>query len=174
MLIKSNVFTAKLMMNRAPKSTNQFSIYIRDFLSKIRKHGVVNFCHDITFANNEISMLMPDEAMVHYYCDNNIPIFGTNSSGRILQTGIYINHILENQYPEYLVLIQGMRKISKRMGLNYGRNSLHYAFNEEHCQHLYSIFFDLSDVDFLHFVVNNGAMIQDMIDLYIFLPRILS
>ena len=61
-----------------------------------------------------------------------------------------------------------LRNTAQKFKLNYGQNSLHYVVNEEHCQHLYSLFFDLSEDDFLHFVINNNAFIQDTIDDYSF------
>ena len=149
-----------------PKFSIDIGRYIRDFCHSLKSNGVVNFVHDITFGHGEISMLMADSKMFQFYFDNKIPVFCTNESGRNLSEGMYINQILENQYRDYTVLMSVLRTMAKKSGLNYGKNSLHYVVNELDCQHLYSLFFDWSDDDFLHFVINNGALIQDIVDHY--------
>ncbi|HVT63174.1 MAG TPA: helix-turn-helix transcriptional regulator [Legionellaceae bacterium] len=142
------------------------SRYIRDFCYSLKNTGVINFVHDITFGHGEITMLMADSQMFQFYFDNKVPVFCTNESGRYLSEGMYINRILKNQYRDYAVLISVLRTTAKKFGLNYGKNSLHYVVNEADCQHLYSLFFEWSDDDFLHFVINNGALIQDMVQHY--------
>ena len=105
------------------------------------------------------------------YVDERIPVACTNSSGRILENGVYINRVLEAKYPESVVLINKLRFVAQRFGLDYGTCSLHYSTRAQDCQHLYSLFFDFSMDDFLHFVVNNGSAIQDLIDEYNFLAK---
>lgn len=149
-----------------PKFSIDVGLYISNFCHSLKNKGVVNFVHDITFGHGEISMLMADPQMFQFYADNKIPVFCTNEFGRDLSEGIYINQILENQYRDYTVLMSVLRTTAKKCGLDYGKNSLHYVVNEANCQHLYSFFFDWSDDDFLHFVINNGALIQDIVDHY--------
>lgn len=159
-------------MNKVPpKCAIDFSQYMREFCHSMRHRGLVNFVHDITFGQGEISMLMADIEMLRFYSDNKIPIVCTDASGRTLSAGIYINQILEKQYLECSVFMKILRNAGQKFGLNYGKNSLHYVVNEEHCQHLYSIFFDLFDDDFLHFIINNGALIQDLVDGYNFTAK---
>ena len=140
--------------------------YIRDYCHSMRGKGLTNFVHDITFGFGEISMLMADAEMYLFYYDNKIPIACTDDSGRTLPEGIYINKTMAHNHREYSKLISLFHNTARKKGLNYGRNAVHYVTREQDCQHLYTLFFDFSDHDFLHFVVNNGALIQDMIDHY--------
>ncbi len=128
--------------------------------------GLTNFVHDITFGHGEVSMLMGDPEMYLSYYDNKIPMAFTDDSGRTLPEGIYLNKTLDHTHREYSKLISLFHNTARKNGLNYGRNSVHYVTREQDCQHLYSLFFDFEDHDFLHFVVNNGVLIQDMIDHY--------
>lgn len=159
------------MNKSSPKRANDFSRYMRGFCHSMRHRGLVNFVHDITFGHGEISMLMADTEMFHFYCDNKIPVVFTDDSGRTLSNGIYINQILEKQHSEYAIFMKFLRNVAHKLKLNYGQNSLHYVVNQEDCQHMYSIFFDLSHEDFLHFVINNGSFIRDMIDEYNFTSK---
>lgn len=145
--------------------------YIREYSQSLRNRGVIKFHHDITFGHDEISMLMEDPEIQEHYIRHKIPVVCTDSSGRILDNGIYINRVLEARYPESMVLFKMLRQVAQNLGSSYGNCSLHYAKNGADCQHLYSLFFDLNTDDFTHFVINNGALIQDLIDAYNFSSR---
>jgi DNA-binding CsgD family transcriptional regulator len=57
-------------------------------------------------------------------------------------------------------------KVAEQHGHNYGQHSIHVVTRENDCQHLYSMFFDLVEADFLHWVVNNGHFLNDLIANY--------
>lgn len=152
--------------NRSLKTSLDASHYIRDFCHSISKRGVVNFIHDITFGHGEISMLMADAEMLRFYFDNKIPIVCSDESGRTLSNGLYINQLLENKHNDYAVFMKKLRDKARINSLNYGKNSLHYVVRETDRQHMYSVFFDYDNDDFLHFVINNGSFIPDLIDNY--------
>ena len=130
------------------------------------KSGLINFAHDITYGQNQITMLTKDLALVDIYEKNKIPTLCTDESGRTLANGIYINKILEQQDKGCAVLMPLLLKISKQHQHNYGRNSLHFVQREKDCQHLYSLFFDLSEDEFLYWIINNGQFLHDFIDEY--------
>jgi DNA-binding CsgD family transcriptional regulator len=131
-------------------------------------NALSNFKHDITFPKGQISMLVSNKDIFLFYYQNKIPTLCTNETGRTLSEGIYLNKILENTRKDCAILMPLLVKIGKKMGQNYGRNSLHIVAREDHCQHLYSLFFDLDEHDFLHWIVNNGSFIQDFIHQYNF------
>lgn len=147
------------------------SQYLQGFCRSMAHTGITNFNHDITFGLGEISMLMTDIDMYRFYHAHKIPIVCLDDSGRTLNPGLYINTILENQHRDFLFFMKTLRTNAHKLGLNFGKHSVHYAVNERHCQHLYSIFFDLPYDDFLYFVINNGAVINDMIDQYNFAAK---
>lgn len=150
--------------------THRFAVhtgrYIQEYCRSIHGKGIVKFHHDITFGHDEVSMLMADPEIYEFYLSHQAPLACTDASGRILDNGIYVNSILEAKYPESQALLKMIRRVAQHARLNYGTCSLHYAKNDQHCQHLYSLFFDLNTNDFMHFVINNGAFIQDLIDSY--------
>ncbi len=122
--------------------------------------------HDITFAEGRISMLVSQAELFQFYYQNKIPTLCTDRTGRTLPDGIYLNKILQQNNPDCAVLIPLMQKIGKKFGVNYGQNSLTVMVHEKECQHLYSFYFDLNEKDFLHWVINNGHLLQDVIDDY--------
>lgn len=148
------------------KVSLEASHYVRDFCRSFSKQNVVNFIHDITFGRGEISMLMMDAKMLRFYFDNKIPIVCSDESGRTLANGLYTNQLLDNKHKEYTYFMRKLRQKAQISHLNYGKNSLHYVVRETDRQHMYSVFFDCDNDDFLHFVINNGAFIHDLINNY--------
>ena len=150
--------------------TNNFSLrssqYIKNYCHSLRDKNVVNFVHDITFGCGEISMLVTDPGIRTYYYENEIPIACTDYSGRKLTDGIYIDKVLEDYYQECIPLMALLRNVVQTKGLNYGKHAVHFSVREPGCQNLYTVFFDMSESDFLHYVVNNGSFFQDMIEAY--------
>lgn len=122
--------------------------------------------HDVTFTKGQISMLVSDEKVFLFYYHNKIPTLCTNDSGRTLDAGIYLNKTLEKSRKDCAILMPLLVKVGKRLGQNYGQNSVHIVARENDCQHLYSLFFDLQENDFLHWIVNNGSFLQDFINQY--------
>lgn len=122
--------------------------------------------HDVTFSKGQISMLVSKKEIFLFYFNNKIPMLCTDDTGRTLCNGIYINKILQEQYKDCSVLMPLMVRVSQKFGLNLGKNSLHIVNRETDCQHLYSLFFDLSERDFLHWVINNGKFLNDLIANY--------
>ncbi|EKD70692.1 MAG: hypothetical protein ACD_46C00436G0004 [uncultured bacterium] len=59
-----------------------------------------------------------------------------------------------------------MLKVGQQFGQHYSKNSVHIVKMEQDCQHLYSLFFDLEENDFLHWIINNGNLLTDFIDDY--------
>ena len=145
-------------------NTENFSLKasqcINDFCHSLGDNHVVNFMHDITFGCGEISILTTEPEMSSYYYDNKIPIACTDDSGRTLADGIYIDKVLEAYHQEYAPLMTLLRNVAQTKGLNYGKKAVHFSVREQDCQHLYTVFFDLSEHDFLHHVMNNGALLR--------------
>lgn len=153
-----------------PLSHNSFQHDAASFLQQtcrsLKHRFLTNFTHDITFGKGQITMLVSNVSIFKFYQKNQIPMLCTNDSGRTLDSGIYLNTILENQYKNCSVLMPLLPKIGKKLGQNYGKNSLHLVTKENDCQHLYSLFFDLEKNEFLHWVVNNGNFLKDLISEY--------
>lgn len=59
-----------------------------------------------------------------------------------------------------------MVKVGRKFGQSFGKHSVHIVTREQDCQHLYSLFFELTENDFLHWVINNGCFLQDLIANY--------
>ena len=138
-------------------------IIINEFCKSMRRHALVNFMHDITFGKGQVAMLAGSDELVRYYQKNQIPMLCTDDSGRTLPDGIYINRILEKNYRDCKVLMPLMVRIGRQFDQNYGKNSVHIVKQEEGCQHLYSLFFDLEENDFYHWIINNGKLLNDAI-----------
>jgi hypothetical protein len=151
--------------NSTPFSLKAAS-YIRDVYKKHQKIKLTNFMHDITFGKGQISMLVSNEEVFRFFHDNKIPMLCTDDSGRILPTGIYLNKTLQNTYKECSVIMPLLPKVAKQFNQNYGKNSVHFSVRENDCQHLYSLFFDLTTNEFLQWIVNNGSFMQDLIENY--------
>ncbi len=128
--------------------------------------ALVNFTHDITFGNNQISMIISEPNIVSCYKRNQIPTLCTDKTGRTLAEGVYLNKTLENSRKDCALLMPLLRKIGLKYKQNYGQNSVHILTKEHDCQHFYSLFFDLSENDFLQWVVNNGSFLSDFIVRY--------
>jgi DNA-binding CsgD family transcriptional regulator len=141
---------------------------IQETCDSLHPHGLTNFMHDITFTKGQISMLVSDERVFSFYYQNNIPTLCTDETGRTLAAGVYLNKTLENSRQDCAILMPLLVNVGKRLGQNYGRNSVHVVTRETDCQHLYSLFFDLDENDFLHWIVNNGNFLQDFIHQYNF------
>lgn len=139
---------------------------IQEFCKPLHKIALTGFMHDITFGKGQITMLVNNADVVQFYYQNRIPMLCTDDSGRTLSNGIYLNRILEKQYPDCSVLMPLMVQVAQQFNQNFGKNSLHVVVREPDCQHLYSLFFDLKENDFLHWVVNNGDLLQDLIANY--------
>lgn len=139
---------------------------MRGFLKSMNIKSINNIEHDITFGHGQISMLTPHLEMIEFYNNTKTPLAYTNESGRFLQEGIYLNKVIDSQYPQYSRLMPIYLKASREMDLNYGKNYIHYVVKEKDCQHMYTLFFDLPYNDFLHLIVNNGNLIKETIDNY--------
>jgi DNA-binding CsgD family transcriptional regulator len=140
--------------------------FIQETCKPLHRNALTNFMHDITFTKGQISMLASDERVFLFYYDNKIPTLCTDDSGRMLDPGIYLNKTLEESRKDCAILMPLLVKIGKQFGQNYGKNSIHIVARENDCQHLYSLFFDLEENDFLHWVVNNGNFLDDFISAY--------
>jgi len=152
------------------KEDKLFSItaasFIKEFCRPMHNISLTNFMHDITFGNGQISMLVNNANIFKFYYENKIPMLCTDDSGRTLETGIYLNKFLEERYQDCSVLMPLMVNVGKKYNQSFGQTSVHVVIREETCQHLYSLFFDLAENDFLHWVVNNGNYLQEFIDNY--------
>lgn len=140
--------------------------YIQEVCKPLQKLALTNFMHDITFGKGEISMLVSNEDVFLFYYRNKIPMLCTDETGRTLAAGLYLNKVLESNFRECAVLMPLLPKIGQQYGHNYGQNSIHVVAREDDCQHLYSLFFDLAETDFLHWVVNNGYFLNDLLENY--------
>lgn len=139
---------------------------IQEFSQPYQNVGLINFMHDITFGKNQISMLVSNKEIFLFYHRNQIPMLCTNDFGRTLQNGIYINKTLETQYQDCQILLPLMVRVGQQFDHCFGKNSLHIIVRENECQHMYSLFFNLSEMDFLHWVINNGSLLNDLLASY--------
>lgn len=140
--------------------------FIQEFYKPYQKLRLTNFMHDVTFGKDQISMLVSNKEIFLFYLKNKIPMLCTDDTGRTLSNGIYINKLLQEKHKDCAVLMPLMVRVGQQFGLNFGRNSLHIVNRESDCQHLYSLFFDLSEQDFLHWIINNGKLLNDLIENY--------
>jgi DNA-binding CsgD family transcriptional regulator len=147
--------------------------FIKEICKPLHNHniGLTNFMHDITFDKGQISMLGNDEKVFLFYYQNKIPTICTDDSGRVLEEGIYLNKTLESSRKDCAVLMPLLIKIGRQFGQNYGKNSVHVVARENDCQHLYSLFLDLEENDFLHWVLNNGNFLKDFVNQYNILAK---
>jgi hypothetical protein len=147
-----------------------FSLKITPFMQEVCKPlksiALTNFMHDITFSKGQISMLVSDKDVFLFYYQKRIPTLCTDDTGRTLASGVYLNKTLENSRKDCATLMPLLVKVGRQFGQNYGKNSVHVVVREEDCQHLYSLFFDLEENDFLHWIVNNGNFLKDFISQY--------
>jgi DNA-binding CsgD family transcriptional regulator len=139
---------------------------IKELRANYKNLSFVNFMHDITFSNNQISMIVADQSMVDYYVQHQIPTLCTDNSGRVLTDGLYLNKTLEYSYKECAILMPFLTKVGRQFSQNYGKNSVHILRREKDRQHFYSLFFDLNEPEFLQWVINNGAFLEDFIAQY--------
>lgn len=140
--------------------------FIQQFCNPLQDIALTSFMHDITFGQGQITMLVNNANIMQFYLKNKIPMLCTDDSGRTLSNGIYLNKILEKQYRDCSVLMPLMVRVAQQFNQNYGKNSLHIVMREPNCQHLYSLFFDLDENEFMHWVVNNGKFLYDLIANY--------
>lgn len=140
--------------------------FIQEFSKPWEKYGLVNFMHDITFGKGQISMLMAEKDIVDFYRQHQIPTLRTDESGRTLTDGIYINNILETQYEDCATLMPLMVRVAENFNQNFSKNSIGVVARQKDCQNLYTLYFDLPDHEFIHWVVNNGSFMNDLISNY--------
>lgn len=139
---------------------------IQEILKRHNKIGLVNFMHDITFGKGQISMLVSNAETFNFFVDNKVPMLCTDEMGRTLAEGIYLNKVLESSYSDCSILMPLLPKVSEYFNQSYGKHSVHIVTKESDCQHLFSLFFNLEENDFLHYILNNGEFIKDMIEGY--------
>jgi DNA-binding CsgD family transcriptional regulator len=144
-------------------SVNQF---IGEFINPFKKQGMVQFSQSITFGNNQMVFLGSSIEVSTYFNKHKIPIYCSDESGRILDEGVYTNKILESSYRECALIFPVLKIVGHKFKLNYGKNSLHIIEKEDDCQHLYTLYFDLEENDFIYWSLNNGRFIHDTIENY--------
>lgn len=147
--------------------TEDAARFTHTLCKSLEAHGICNFMHDITFGAGQTTMLTTHKAIPAFYQKNQIPMLCTDSSGRVLAEGLYINHVLENTHHDCATLMPLLPKIGAQFQKNYGKYSLHRVIKEEDCQHFYSLFFDVEEINFLKFVLNNLNYLTDFLDNYI-------
>ncbi|MDI9819795.1 MULTISPECIES: LuxR family transcriptional regulator [unclassified Legionella] len=157
------------------KQYSTFSSATAKFINEISKplhqYGLTNFMHDITYGQGQITMLVNNKEIMRFYERNKIPMLCTDDSGRTLEEGVYLNKILETQFKDCFVLMPIMVKVAKQFGQQYGKNSVHIVSREAGYQHLYSLFFEQDEHDFLHWIINNSQLLHDFIENYNLIAR---
>lgn len=155
-----NILFYHAFMNKIPKN-QAFSLAavkpIQQLCASMNSHSLIHFTHDITFGQRQISMLMNDVSVLKFYFHNRIPAICVDDSGRTLDAGIYLGKVLKDHYDDAAVILPT---------LPFAQSSIHFSVRALDCQHLYSLYFDLTENDFLHWVVNNGNLLNDFIDNY--------
>ncbi len=119
------------------------------------------FCHDMTFGNGMGAMLHShDELVARYYSSQDIPFVFTNEKGRTLADGAYLSKYAIDPIPEY-------RRLSDWVKESFSfEHMLSIAMNENGQQQLYTFFFDCTEVQFMHHVVNHYYLYQQFIQRY--------
>jgi DNA-binding CsgD family transcriptional regulator len=132
---------------------------VHQFMTHLKPLGINHFVHDMTFGNGEISSIGSDNSIFEIYKTQELAPICTNDSGRILASGIYLNHTLKHR-PDFL---------NTRIRLEQFfpvKNSIHIAINEEESQHLFTFHCVLDDTDFLHMTLNSLDVIKSTTVLY--------
>lgn len=141
-----------------------FSFKIADKIKTFNKYldnfSVKHFNHDITFGNNKISILNNNEELTSYYLKHNIPTICTNSEGRMLNEGVYLDKVLIEKHTDCAQLLP---PLCQKFGY---KNTLHIVEREQDCQHLYTFAFDLNETEFLQLVINNINHLHNFISYY--------
>jgi DNA-binding CsgD family transcriptional regulator len=130
---------------------------IQQAISPLSPLGCVQFCHDMTFENGEIAMLMNDEKLLEHYYHHQKPAICTDENGRTLKPGIYLLSALKEKHKQVAAIMPK---------LPLAEQAVHIAINHEDHQEFFSFFFDLSEHDFLHFLLNNPTLLPEFIDNY--------
>lgn len=133
---------------------------IREITSPLEKIGINSFVHDITFEKGEVAILPDHSEILEFYYKNDYPLVCRNDEGRTLDSGIYIDKKLKNDYGDY-------NKIFPTISKNFNFNHLIHLFTKDQdCQHLYSFGSNLNEVDFLHSLTNNINTLTSFIKHY--------
>ncbi|MBV8803298.1 MAG: hypothetical protein JO131_10135, partial [Gammaproteobacteria bacterium] len=157
------------MINFSSKHSNfrlSANKFIAEYFKPFQEKSIVQFSQSITFGHNQMSSIGSSAKVSEYFNKYKIPIFCSDESGRILDEGIYTNKILEATYRECALIFPLLPTVGKRFGLNYGKNSLYILEKDIDCQHLYTLHFDVEENIFLHWSLNNGQFIKDLIENY--------
>jgi len=132
--------------------------FIQEICKLFQDKSLTYFFHDITFGKGEISLFMNDEKLLQFYQHYHPPAICTDESGRILPSGIYLDSVLREYYLDVDIIFHN---IPICLG-----HSLHICKRNENYQELYSFCFDMSESDFLHWVLNEGNRFNDFIENY--------
>lgn len=130
---------------------------INEFCKSFNAKSLIHFMHDITFGHGQISMLMNDKNALAFYFKHKIPAICTDETGRTIDAGIYLGKVLREYYQDAAVIMPQ---------LPFAKNSIHICVRDLNYQQLYSLYFDLSEMEFLQWVINNGNLINDFIAYY--------
>lgn len=127
-----------------------------------RAIGIENFHHDITFKGGEISMLTTNPEIFKTYHRNRTPSICTNESGRTLESGIYLDtHLMDNYQDCSTIIPEFVSKFnpdSKRL--------IFIIEKEAEYQHAYTLFPGFRGGDYIHWLINNLPTIKKSIDQY--------
>jgi DNA-binding CsgD family transcriptional regulator len=136
------------------------SSHMQSTLACLKQDGLHGFVHDITFGNGEISILSDSEAVYEFYYKNRYPAIYTNSNGRTLSPGIYLDSKLKKHDDDYL---QSISFISDKFRF---KHIIHIVENDDDCQNLYSFTYNLNEIEFTHQILNNIENLKKFIQFH--------
>jgi DNA-binding CsgD family transcriptional regulator len=140
-----------------PSVTRKGISTIKAASSTLLPLGCVQFFHDMTFKDGEISMLMSDQHVLDHFCHYPKPTVCTDKNGRTLPPGIYLLSALKEKYA-YVATAAASMPLAEQ--------AVHVAISHEDHQELFSFFFDLSEHDLLHLLLNSPTLLPEFIDDY--------
>lgn len=120
----------------------------------------LSLCHDITFGYGKAVMLTNNISIFDLYYEKRLPLAYTDDTGRILENGIYLSNVLNEQNAGYEQLYN---VLSRKTQI---KNMIHFIEREDDKQHSYSFCSCLETADFLHFIINNLNKLQTFLKYY--------
>ena len=128
--------------------------------NSLLKHPFIStFMHDITYGKGQISILSDSKDWIEFYVTNQLPLFFTDESGRILPEGVYVTNTLLKTEDEK----NRFDSLKQRFNFSY---SLIIVKHEGDIQHTYSVKLNCNENQLIFFLANKLPYIQRFIAVY--------
>lgn len=133
---------------------------IQAVCNPLKSKGIIEFTHDISFSNGEISILSTNEAVFRHWFKHRTPAIRTDENGRTLDAGIYLVSLLEEMYYDCAQIAPIFNSLCK------AKQSVAILEKDHDCQHLYSFSFNQTGKEFLHWLINHVSQLENFIEYY--------